>query len=68
MNFHRETMTEQDAMQAYRDMIDAVHVPVRIGELEWDPSRVLETMDPIAFRCGFSDYCDAVGIDTDELD
>jgi polyhydroxyalkanoate synthesis regulator phasin len=36
--------------------------PVRIGSLEYTPSRVLKRIDPIAYRCGVSDYVDSLGL------
>lgn len=60
--------TMSEARQAYRDMIDEVTGDIRIGTIEFQPSRVLEELDPIAFRCGFVDWADAEGIDTDELE
>ena len=35
--------------------------------LEFLPSRVLEEMDPVAYRCGFNDFLDYMGVDSDEL-
>ena len=33
-----------------------------------DTADALNTLDPIAYKCGWIDWCDAEGIDTDELD
>lgn len=30
--------------------------PVKIGRLEFYPSRILRECDPIAYRCGLNDY------------
>ena len=56
-------MSEYDALEQYRDMLDECCETVKIGNLEYDPSRVLEAVDPIAFRVGFSEWCDAEGIE-----
>ena len=60
--------TMSEARQAYRDMLDEVFGDVNVAGMEMQTSRVLEEMDPIAFRCGFADWADAEGIDTDELE
>lgn len=40
--------------------------PVMVAGMEFLPSRILAEVDPIAYRCGFSDWCDAENITTDE--
>ena len=50
----------EDVRDMYRDMLNDCHEPVRIGYLEWGAGAVLEEMDPIAFRCGVSDYWDSL--------
>ena len=42
--------------EMFRDMLDEIYDTVTMGEFAWDPSRILEEMDPIAFRCGVNDY------------
>lgn len=37
--------------------------PVIIGSLEYAGSHVLQKVDPIAYRCGLSDYMDTLGLD-----
>ena len=63
---HYSTISETVA--AYNDMLDECYPTVMVGTLEWDPSHVLAELDPIAYKCGWIDWCDAEGIDTDELD
>lgn len=48
-----------DGEQLFRGMIDECQDPVCIGSIEFTPSRVLEELDLIAFRCGVSDYMDS---------
>ena len=57
--------TVQDALTAYDDMLDECH-PDQIMDIQ--ASRILREIDPTAYRCGFHDWLDADGIDTDELD
>jgi len=54
-----------DGEQSFRDMIDECQGPVCIGSIEFVPSRVLEELDPIAFRCGMSDYMDSEHVEID---
>ena len=58
-----ETMSE--AIEAYDDMLDEAYpeTPFSIPA-----SRILRECDPIAYRCGFHDWADAEGIDTDDLE
>ena len=41
---------------AYEEFIDELYPEVRIGALAFSPGRILKEMDPIAFRCGMSEY------------
>lgn len=61
-----ETISETVA--AYDSMLDEIYPTVQVDGLEWAPSEVLEKTDPIAYKCGWVDWCDAEGIDTDELE
>ena len=60
--------TVSETVSAYDDMLDEIYSPVSVGELVFDASRVLREMDPIAYKCGWIDWCDAEGIDTDDLE
>ena len=53
-----EGVTEHELLERYRDTLDQVYEPIRFGELEYLPSRVLESVDPIAFRMGLLDEID----------
>ena len=48
--------SEVDTTQATRDMIDDLEVEVSVCGIKYSPSRVLEELDPIAFRCTESEY------------
>jgi hypothetical protein len=50
---------EDDTEQDYREWLDSLNGEIRVGSITWDASYVLENLDPIAFRCGFSDYTDS---------
>ena len=43
---------------AYDDMLNECAGEVRIGSLVFDPARIVEELDPIAYRCGFNDWAD----------
>ncbi len=41
---------------------------VEVAGMQFDGSRVLLDLDPIAYRVGFFDWLDGEGIDSDDLD
>ena len=53
----RETITEEEAYNQYDDMLNECHPVVSVCGYEYEPARALKELDPIAYRCGFSDYC-----------
>ena len=54
-------------LEMYIEDIDNNNPMVVIGSMEFLPSRVLQEMDPVAFRCGFNDWCDWMNIDIDAI-
>lgn len=42
--------------QEYRDLLDEIYPEVKIGYLTFSPSRIVEELDPTAFRCGVADF------------
>lgn len=52
-----EEISEIEAEERYDDMLDSEGT-VSVGGLEFYPSNILEKCDPIAYRCGFSDFTD----------
>ena len=57
--------TVQDALTAYDDMLDECY-PDQFMDIQ--ASRILREIDPTAYRCGFHDWLDSDGIDSDQLD
>lgn len=60
-------VTVEYALERYDEMLDetlSVSLPEMGG---FDASRVLKALDPIAYRCGFHDWLDGEGIDSDTL-
>jgi hypothetical protein len=53
-------LTEYDALEAYRELIDQTEPMVEVCGSTFMPSRVLEDMDPVCFREGFLDYVNAI--------
>jgi hypothetical protein len=49
-----------DIEQAYRDFLDECEPEVKVAGLFFCASRVIEELDPIAFRCGVSDHADGL--------
>lgn len=60
--------TISESVVAYDDMLTEVYGPVVIAGMEFDAAYALNELDPIAYKCGWIDYMDALGVDTDELE
>ena len=50
--------SEDKAM--YDDMLNECSGEIKIGSLTFDASRIVEELDPTAYRCGFNDYIDGL--------
>lgn len=55
-----------DLIEEYNTDIDDNNPVVTIGSMEFIPSVVLKEMDYTAYRIGFYDWLDYVGIDCDD--
>lgn len=60
------SMNEQDALQQYDDFLDECYGTINICGLDYSASVAFKEVDPIAYRCGFNDYCDAENIEIEE--
>lgn len=60
--------TMSELVEAYRELVNECEPTVWVAGYEFDPVRILEELDPIAFRQGYLDYADSMGIDIDELE
>ena len=61
--------TISETVAAYDDMLrECYGETVNIAGLEYDTADALDKLDPIAYKCGWIDWCDSEGIDTDELE
>lgn len=52
-------LTTVDVEAAYRTFLDDAHPEVEVAGLTFSPSRIVEEMDPTAFRCGCADFSDS---------
>lgn len=48
--------SERDTEEQYDEMLDDVYGTVKIAGLEYETSRALKELDPIAWREGYLDY------------
>jgi hypothetical protein len=67
-----DELTPIDREERFREMLDDSGT-VTVAGMEFWPSRIIEEMDPTAFRCGVNDYADGeawveVGTNTYEQD
>lgn len=60
--------TISESVDAYDAFIREVSGDVDILGVNYDPATILNAIDPIAYKCGWIDYMDSLGIDTDELE
>lgn len=49
-------LSESDLEQQYREMLDEVYGPAKIGGYEYDHATALKSVDPLAYNCGLADY------------
>lgn len=57
-------LDNDDYEEQYKEAIDS-EGPVTVAGITFDPSRILQEMDPIAYRCGLADYVDSCEKDDD---
>ena len=70
IEYIRENCTPVDE-DSYREWLDSMDGEIDVCGLKFNASDILEELDPIAFRCGYSDYTDAGGfveVDGDYFD
>ena len=58
-------MTE--LLEQYDDYLDESG-EFTVGGCAFRPSYILKELDPTAYRCGYLDYADSMGIDIDDLE
>lgn len=60
--------TMSELLESYRESLDEYYSGTTIAGCTFEPSRILEKLDPVAFRQGYLEYAQAGGIDLDELE
>lgn len=60
--------TMSELVEMYREFLNEVEPEVTIAGCTFYPASILEELDPVAFRCGYLDYADFVGVDINELE
>ena len=45
-----------DGKERYEDVLNECYGRATVGNLTWDAGYVVKNLDPVAFRCGVSDY------------
>lgn len=60
--------TISETVNAYDDMLNDIHEWPTVAGINFAPSDILRSVDPIAYKSGWLDWCDGEGIDIDELD
>lgn len=53
----------REVYDRYDEMLDECTPIVKVGMLEYSPSRVLKEVDPIAYRCDINDWLDSLVTD-----
>lgn len=51
-----------DYEEQYKEALDSEGT-VKVCGMEFEPSRILEELDPIAYRCGLLDFVDTIDIE-----
>lgn len=60
--------TISETVSVYNECIRENVEELDIFGVTFDPADALNRLDPIAYKCGWIDWCDSEGIDTDELE
>ena len=55
----RDLLFYHEIEDLYEEMLNECYEPVTICDAEYEQGSVLKELDPIAFRCEVSDWCDA---------
>lgn len=60
--------TISETVAAYDKVLDEVYGDAEVAGRTFSTGYVLSELDPIAYKCGWIDWCDSEDIDTDELE
>lgn len=51
-----EPISDYDLDRRYKELLDDCWPPAKIANYEYQTSKALEEIDPVAYRCGFADF------------
>lgn len=57
-------LDNDDYEESYKESLDS-EGPVNVAGMQFDASRIIEELDPTAYRCGLVDYVDGLEKDDD---
>jgi len=57
-----DNLTPLDTSDMYRTMLEDCYGEIKIGDLTFSAARIIEELDPTAFRCGEADYVDSLSL------
>lgn len=60
--------TISETVAAYDSMLNECYPDLTIAGYVFDTARALDQLEPITYKCGWLDWCDSEGIDTDDLE
>ena len=52
-------MNRRELEERYDEMLDEAYGVISVAGMNYDTSRLLKSIDPIAYRCGKLDYFDS---------
>lgn len=55
--------TDDEITIIYRDQLTEAYGMIEVCGYEYEAGRILEEIDPTAFKCGFNDWTDDVGFE-----
>lgn len=57
----------RELVTMYDEMLDDCHGTVEVAGYEYETSRLLKEVDPIAYKCGFLDFANSLQQDDEEI-
>jgi hypothetical protein len=60
---HKMELIEEEAIERYSELLDELFPIVTLGSLEFNPSRIIKELDPIAFKTMMLEWEDRENIE-----
>jgi len=57
-----DNLTPLDTSDMYRTFLEECYGEITLGNLTFSAARIIEELDPTAFRCGEADYIDSLSL------